>query len=139
MLGERIKDALKNAGITYAKAAAEMGISEGSLYNIFKKDSFEISYLLKISELVGLPASYFLEDNASRPSTIQAGDFNQAGNNLTQKIKGSKAPAQETAKQLEDCQRDNESLKRELALANALVAAKDETITLLRASFTRPN
>jgi transcriptional regulator with XRE-family HTH domain len=139
MLGDRIKNDLKNAGIAYAKAASEMGISEGSLYNIFKKDSFEIAYLLKISELVGLPPSYFLGDGSTKTATVQTGDFNQAGNSNSQKIKITKVPAQELAKQLEDCQRDNESLKRELALANALVAAKDETITLLRASVARPN
>ncbi|RZJ93848.1 MAG: XRE family transcriptional regulator [Hymenobacter sp.] len=133
MLGDRIKDALKNAGITYAKAASEMGISEGSLYNIFKKDSFEISYLLKISELVGLPPSYFLESSGSQPSTVQTGDFNQAGSGNSQKVKVDKGkPQQDLAAALAACQ-------RELALANALVAAKDETITLLRASFTRPN
>ena len=142
MLGERLKQAIKNAGVSYAKAALEIGVSEGNLYHLFKKESFEIVYLLKASRFLNLPLSYFLEGadiENLRANTSQTGNFNQSGNNLTQKVKGTKASSQEIAKHLEDCQRDNESLKRELALANALVAAKDETITLLRASFTRPN
>lgn len=119
-----------------------MGVSETNLYRLFKKDSFEVSYLKKAASLLNLPLSYFLGDTA--PSNVvsgatQIGDFNQAGNSNSQKIKVSKAPAQELAYDLAACQRDVESLKRELALANALVASKDETITLLRASFTRPN
>ena len=132
MLGEKLKNAIKNAGISHAKAAAEMGISEGSLYNIFKKDSFEVSYLLKAAELVGLPVSYFLEDAAKNFSVTQSGDFNQAGNANTQKIKTSKAPSQELAAELAACQ-------RELEVTRALVAAKDETISLLRGGYTRPN
>lgn len=142
MLGERLKQAIKNAGVPYAKAALEMGVSEGNLYHLFKKESFEVAYLLKASQFLNLPLSYFLEDaniGNMRASTSQTGDFNQSGTNLTQKVKGNKASSQESAKQLEDCQRDNEALKRELALANALVAAKDETISLLRASYRNPN
>ncbi|WP_235998213.1 hypothetical protein [Hymenobacter sp. BT559] len=71
------------------------------------------------------------EDN--KASTVQTGDFNQAGSGNSQKVKVDKGkPQQDLAAALAACQ-------RELALANALVAAKDETITLLRASFTRPN
>jgi transcriptional regulator with XRE-family HTH domain len=133
MLGDRLKQAIKNAGISYAKAAAEMGISEGSLYNIFKKDSFEVSYLLKAAELVGLPASHFLEDGNQKTLPSQTGDFNQAGNSNTQKVKVDKGqPQQDLAAALAACQ-------RELEVTRALVAAKDETITLLRASYTRPN
>jgi hypothetical protein len=69
----------------------------------------------------------------------QTGDFNQAGNNNFQKIKATKAPAHELAQQLDPCQRDNESLKSRLALACVLVAAKDQTIAPLRASYTRPS
>ena len=136
-----LQKALKDANISTSDAADYMGISEGNLYRLFKKDSFEVAYLKKAADLLKLPVAYFFNEIQADAAgdTTQTGNFNQAGNNLTQKIKGSKAPSQEIAKQLEDCQRDIESLKRELALANALVAAKDETITLLRASYRNPN
>jgi transcriptional regulator with XRE-family HTH domain len=140
-LGQILQKALKDAGVAYADAAAYMGVSETNLYRLFKKDSFEVSYLKKAASLLNLPLSHFLGDSAPsnvEVSSIQTGSYNQSGNRNSQKIKVTKAPAHELAQQLDTCQRDNESLKSQLALANALVAAKDETITLLRASITRP-
>lgn len=118
-----------------AKVADHIGISQQSLYTMLKKDSFELDYLRKAAEVLGVPVSTLLdEEKLTDTGIVQTGDFNQAGNNLSQKVKveKSKAPQQDLAAALAACQ-------RELALANALVAAKDETITLLRASFTRPN
>jgi hypothetical protein len=37
MLGDRIRNALKEASITYTEAALETGSIEGVLYTIFKK------------------------------------------------------------------------------------------------------
>lgn len=140
MLGQILQKALKEAGITPADAASHIGVSETNLYRLFKKDSFEVSYLKKAAALLNLPLSYFLGESAPNVvSATQTGDFNQAGNNNTQMVKGGKVPVQDLASELDLCHRDNEALKRELALANALVASKDETITLLRASYTRPN
>ena len=51
MLGERVKNELNAQGITPTVTANFIGISEGNLYKLFKKDSFEIAYLLKIAEL----------------------------------------------------------------------------------------
>ena len=112
-----------------------MGISEGSLYNIFKKDSFEIAYLLKVAELVGLPASSFLEGNSQKPVAAQPSNFSQAnGGGGGQKARGKVNKPQlqqDLAAALAACQ-------RELEVTRALVAAKDETIILLRSSYSRP-
>ncbi len=118
------------------EVAKALDISASNLFKIIKKDSFEVSYLLKAAELFKLPLGYFLEDSTlfSIPnSTTQIGEFNQAGSSNTQKVKIDKGqPQQELSAALAACQ-------RELEVTRALVAAKDETITLLRASFTRPN
>lgn len=134
ILGERLRLAFKNAGIPMAKVADHIGISQQSLYSMLKKDSFELDYLRKAAEVLGVPVSILLDEEKLTDKGInQTGDFNQAGNGNTQKVKVDKGkPQQDLAAALAACQ-------RELALANALVAAKDETITLLRASFTRPN
>lgn len=137
-LESKIKNLLAEKGMTIQRLATESGISEPTLHAIFNRGDAKLSQLEKIAEALGSTLNFLLSEG-NQPSTVQTGDFNQAGNSLTQKVKVTKAPSQEVAKQLDDCQRDNEALKRELALANALVAAKDETITLLRASFTRPN
>ncbi len=132
MLGQRLQNSLKSAGISAAEAATYIGISEANLYKLFKKDTFEVAYLRKAAELLKTSVAFLLEENA-QISNSQIGDFNQAGNSNTQKVKVDKGqPQQDLAAALAACQ-------RELALANALVAAKDETITLLRATYTRPN
>jgi len=122
--------------MTMDEVAKALDISASNLFKIIKKDSFEVSYLLKAAELFKLPLGYFLEDSTlfSIPnSTTQIGEFNQAGSSNTQKVKIDKGqPQQELSAALAACQ-------RELEVTRALVAAKDETITLLRASFTRPN
>lgn len=135
MLGQILQKALKDANVSASDAADFMGISEGNLYRLFKKDSFEVAYLKKAADLLKIPISYFFGEEVSNMSVsaTQTGDFNQAGNGNSQKVKVDKGqPQQDLAAALAACQ-------RELALANALVAAKDETITLLRASYTRPS
>ena len=118
------------------EVANHLGISASNLFKIIKKDSFEVSYLLKAAELFKLPLSYFIE--GSTPSSIntqsiQTGEFNLAGSGNNQKVRVDKGkPQKDLAAALEACQ-------RELALANALVAAKDETISLLRGSYRNPN
>ena len=132
MLGKKLQSALKSASISIADAATYIGVSEANLYKLFKKDSFEVAYLIKAAKLLSLPVSYFFDEQAS-PVPSQIGDFLQASSGNSQKIKVDKGqPQQDLVAALAACQ-------RELALANALVAAKDETIVLLRASFTRPN
>lgn len=132
MLGQILQKALKDANLSASDAADYMGISEGNLYRLFKKDSFEVAYLKKAAELLKLPVSYFFEENP-QPISSQIGDFNQAGNNLSQKVKVDKGqPQQDLIAALAACQ-------RELEVTRALVAAKDETISLLRGSYRNPN
>lgn len=94
--------------------------------------------------------------------TTQTGNFNQAGTSNTQKVKGNRNNVQNNNGdhatitnnvKLEQCQRDLastqkevEHLRAQLAAAEALaaskdvtIAAKEETISLLRATYNRPN
>jgi transcriptional regulator with XRE-family HTH domain len=134
VLGERLRLAFKNAGIPMARVADHIGISQQSLYAMLKKDSFELDYLRKAAEVLGVPVSILLdEEKLTDKGITQTGDFNQAGTGNTQKVKVNKGqPQQDLVAALAACQ-------RELALANALVASKDETITLLRASYRNTN
>ncbi|MBJ6142784.1 helix-turn-helix transcriptional regulator [Hymenobacter sp. BT559] len=131
-LESKIKNRLAEQGMTIQRLATVAGISEPTLHAIFNRGDAKLSQLEKIAEALSSTLNFLLsEDN--KASTVQTGDFNQAGSGNSQKVKVDKGkPQQDLAAALAACQ-------RELALANALVAAKDETITLLRASFTRPN
>lgn len=132
-LESKIKGQLAEQGMTIQRLATESGISEPTIHAIFNRGDAKLSQLEKIAEALNISLSFLLSDS-TQTSVTQTGDFNQAGSSNTQKVKvdKSQASSQELADKLAACQ-------RELALANALVAAKDETITLLRASYTRPN
>jgi transcriptional regulator with XRE-family HTH domain len=131
-LESKIKGQLAEQGMTIQRLATESGISEPTIHAIFNRGDAKLSQLEKIAEALNISLSFLLSDS-TQTSVTQTGDFNQAGSSNTQKVKvdKSQASSQELADKLAACQ-------RELALANALVAAKDETITLLRASYTRP-
>jgi transcriptional regulator with XRE-family HTH domain len=130
-LESKIKDQLAGHGMTIQRLATESGISEPTIHAIFNRGDAKLSQLEKIAEALSISLSFLLSEN-TQPSVAQTGDFNQAGSSNTQKVKVDKGqPQQDLVAALAACQ-------RELALSNALVAAKDETITLLRASYTRP-
>lgn len=128
----RIKNRLTEKGMTIQRLATESGISEPTLHAIFNRGDAKLSQLEKIADALEVELNFLLSDNI-QPSTTQTGDFNQAGTGNKQKVKVDKGkPQQDLAAALEACQ-------RELEVTRALVAAKDETISLLRGSYTRPN
>ena len=142
MLGTRLHEAIKNSGLSVDDIANYIGISTSNLYKLYKKDSFEVSYLRKAAEILKLPLSHFLdEDFPHIPAAItQTGDNNQAGSGNTQKIKTTtKAPTHELALQLDTCQRELAMAYQLISSKDATIAAKDETINLLRGGYNRPN
>jgi hypothetical protein len=103
----------------------------------------------------------FLSDKPET-GTTQTGNFNQAGTSNIQKVKGNKNNVQNNNGdhatitnnvKLENCKRDLATAEKEiqhlrdkLVAAEALaaskdvtIAAKEETISLLRATYNRPN
>lgn len=127
----RIKEKLSEQSMTIQRLATESGVSEPTIHAIFNRGDAKLSQLEKIASALKTTLSFFL-DEQSHSSVNQAGDFNQAGTSNSQKIKVSKAPAQELASELAACQ-------RELEVTRALVASKDELISFLRGTYTRPN
>lgn len=64
MVGEKLKKAIERSGKERVEVASAMGISEGNLYKLFKKDSFELDYLRKASKVLNVPVTYFIEDDS---------------------------------------------------------------------------
>lgn len=131
-LESKIKQKLSELSMTIQRLSIESGVSEPTIHAIFNRDDAKISQLIKISSALNTSLNFFIEEISGPSSaTIQSGSYNQAGSDNSQKIRVSKAPSQELAAELAACQ-------RELALTRALVESKEETITLLRASYNRP-
>ena len=119
--------------MTIQRLAVLAGISEPTIHAILNRQDAKLSQLQKIAETLEVSLSYFIDENSTSSSpTSQTGDFNQSGHGNSQKIRVTKAPSQELAAELAAC-------RRELALTRALVESKDETITLLRATYKNPN
>jgi hypothetical protein len=90
--------------------------------------------------------------NDLQAGTTQTGNFNQAGTSNKQTVKSNKGNVQtgggntmnnltldDCKNDLEKAQREIEYLRGQLKMQETVLAAKEETITLLRASFNRPN
>ncbi|MDO7875511.1 hypothetical protein Q5H93_12275 [Hymenobacter sp. ASUV-10] len=71
-------------------------------------------------------------NNSKNKGTVQnnTGNHNTINNNVT---------LEECRRELAASQKDNDHLREQLKLKDELIAAKDETINLLRSSYGRPN
>jgi transcriptional regulator with XRE-family HTH domain len=87
-IGEKIKLAIENSKFSAPEVAADADMSKENLYKIYKSDSVQTRYLIPIAKKLGIPVSYFLDDNATiLPAGVSmhvAG--NSAGGNMDQKI-----------------------------------------------------
>jgi hypothetical protein len=122
-----------------SEVATALGISESNLFKIIKKDSFEVSYLLKAAELMKLPLSYFIDSLPNSSSVTQNGIGNTAsgyGNRINVNTNSNPNPSSKAdlAARLAECEKERMSLARELDVTRELVKAKDEMILLLRGS-----
>nr|GFD17478.1 hypothetical protein [Tanacetum cinerariifolium] len=86
--------------------------------------------LERIAEALNSTLNFLLSKN-KQASTVQNNNFNHAGSGNSQKVKVDKGKSQQ------DLAAALAAYQRELALAHALVAAKNELIILLRASFNQ--
>jgi transcriptional regulator with XRE-family HTH domain len=87
-IGEKIKQAIENSRFSGAEVADHAEMSKENLYKIYKSDSVQSRYLVKIAEKLGLPVLYFLDENATvLPAgiTMHSGG-NTAGGNVDSKI-----------------------------------------------------
>lgn len=88
MLGETLKKSFADARIGHQEAADGLGISKANLYNLFKKDSFEIDYLRRASEITGIPLSEFLGQESSIVDQKQRGEGKYTGQAINKVSKG---------------------------------------------------
>lgn len=139
LIGEKIKKAIEASNVTQEQVAAHAEMSIGNLYKIYKRDSVESRYLVKIAEILNLPVDYFLFDiepeGKSNGSTIQG--IGNAGKNIkNQKIMpGGKyeEPAGDYAlnieklkHQLELCKTQKASLEKEIELKDKIIKMMEE-------------
>jgi transcriptional regulator with XRE-family HTH domain len=124
LLGEKIKEAIQKSGFKTEEVAEHIGISYHNLYRLYKKDSFEVKYLLKIAEKLELPLGYFLNDETIgsilHSNSGQANYANQVGSNKQSINIGQ-----------DDCPQKLQALQEKYELLEKTVADKERTIQIL--------
>lgn len=159
-IGQRIKFLTTSLNLSVRKFAQMLDVSETNIRNYIDKGTKPSSDVLEkiLLQFPLVNIAWLLtgrgEPLLSEPenSTTQTGDFNQAGTNNKQTIKGNKGNVQtgnnstmhnltlaDCQSDLEKAQREIEYLRGQLQMQETVLAAKEETIMLLRASFNRPN
>lgn len=126
LLGQKLKNAISESEFTTDEVADFIGITPNNLYRLYKKESFEVKYLLKAAEKLNKPLGYFLNDE-----TIGAIIQSSSGNMVQQAARvGSNHQSINAG--TEECQEKLEACKRENALLEKAIADKDMIIALLR-------
>ncbi|GEM_PF-2524557 len=85
MLGERLKKAVSESRLTADEVANGLGMSKSNLYVLYKKESFELEYVKRASQLLGLSVSYFLDEKQPLPS--KSSDGGAFGSSVLQEIR----------------------------------------------------
>lgn len=160
-INDRIKVLISALGMSARAFSRTLDVSESTTRNYLDKGSKpSTDYIERIATqfshvnlvwLITGQGAPLLSDPQS--NTTQTGNFNQAGNSNKQTIKDTKGGVQANSGgnntinvQLDNCQRDLaaatkevELLRQQLAMAQALIESKDETLALLRGGHNRPN
>lgn len=69
-LGEIIKDALKNKGISQTKVAEKMNVKRQSINQIDRRKTFDLEFLQKLKDATGLDFTQYLYPEAIAKPTV---------------------------------------------------------------------
>jgi hypothetical protein len=122
ILGELIKREIEAAKADPNKVAAYADMSTANLYRIYKKDSCESKYLVKIAEYLKIPVARFFPNDLSASNHSVTGDYSfnlqNTGHLKNRDLSNTHTPASaqtpdNVITQLEVCKKEVEGLKRE--------------------------
>ena len=125
LIGDKIKHLVEKSSYSNIDFAKKLNMSEQNLYRIFKKRSIDTKLLVDISNLLGVPVSYFFEEGVTGGSGVEK-NLNHSQFNY-QQGDGNKN-AQHVGDGCVECGR----LRREVESLQELLKAKDEIINLLK-------
>lgn len=115
LLGQKLKTAIAESEFTTDEVADYIGITPNNLYRLYKKESFEVKYLLKAAEKLNLTLGYFLDDETIgsilHSNTGQANYANKVGSNQ-QSINVGSGDLQH---KLDECEKERDLLRKAVA------------------------
>ncbi|PSR53880.1 hypothetical protein AHMF7605_10305 [Adhaeribacter arboris] len=141
LLGLKIKKAIEDARTSPEQVAAHAEMSLTNLYKIYKRDSIDSKYLVKIAEATNKSVDFFLyDDDEPRSGNQVRGIGNAIGAITNQKIntgpgkKDVDTAVEESViinqltQQLEACADKVKSLQNEIALKDQIINLKDQLL-----------
>jgi transcriptional regulator with XRE-family HTH domain len=154
-IGQRLKFLMESLSLKVRTLAGALDLSETNVRNYISRDSKPSSDVLErilrqypqvnprwLLTGIGEPFLPSISSNMTNTAQIK----NNSGIGINNGTATQHISLEACQRELENMRRDAASYQREIELLqeqlqgkDALIAAKEETITLLRASFTRPN
>jgi len=128
LIGEKIKKAIERTSLDPVKVAAAINMSTANLYRIFKRDSVETKYLLRLSSLLNIPLSYFYEDSQTIDNFV-----NQNGE-ISHNEGSSSERSSSTSHSKSDLKYELEKALFKIEMFEQRLRDKDLIIELLKAS-----
>lgn len=71
MIYKKIKDLASDKNMTLEKLSHKIDMSTGGFHEMVKKDSLKVRTLIKISQVLGVPMTYWFEENEDKISMIK--------------------------------------------------------------------
>lgn len=150
-IGQRLKFLMDSLDLKVRTFANALDVSETNIRNYTTRDSKPSADILeRIVRQYPQVNTHWLVTGEGEPLLSREGTSDQSTTTNTKKnsgnIQNNTGNAQVTNIKLEECQRDLEATRkdaaayqREIALLQGQLKDKEEIITLLRASYNRPN
>ena len=115
VLLKKIKEAIKETGLTQQEFARKAGIGETMISRWAKNDSrISLSSLKKIAKAINKPLAYFLDSSSN--STEVNGDIKNSGNMISGEINGEVNQVLNDSPKLKILEKDMEILKLQMEL-----------------------
>lgn len=80
-IGQKIKEFLERQEGGVTQAAEKLDYTYSALFPIFRKEDVHTKLIRKISEVYGVPMSYFLQEESSVSDNLNNGTFSEYRNN----------------------------------------------------------
>lgn len=123
-IGIKIKGVFEKRNLSIVDFAKSLNMSTTGVYDIFKRDHINTANLIKISEILDVPISYFFTED-DIPENVK---FFNNGNVAI----GNKNTSTNTINNSNMFHERMQSLEKEIANLKELIKSKDEIIELLR-------
>lgn len=112
-IDDKVKKLAKLREISMRKLCQRIEMTENGLAAAFKNNTLKVETLVKISQVLGVPVSYFFDETSSNINLVSHGIGHNQGTNTTQNIG--------TTRECIECFERNKGLEKEVELLREII------------------